>query len=153
MRMRQRSLTVIGRKHTFAYGLPGASLAASSSYPYPLLRAPQEFRHVHRRSDSGRPLRHGPRRLPSLAPAGLGGVEADPESVADAKIRGPLLLRSRGRAVTAEDFEHLARWFERVKQRPATERAYARAAEINNAPVVDEAARKVLFGQDASVVR
>ena len=52
-----------------------------------------------------------------------------------------------------DDFEHLARWFERVKQRPATERAYARAAEINNAPVVDEAARKVLFGQDASVVR
>ncbi len=40
------------------------------------------------------------------APAAGG---ADPESVADAKIRGPILLRSRGRAVTAEDFEHLAR--------------------------------------------
>ena len=52
-----------------------------------------------------------------------------------------------------EDFEHLARWFERVKHRPATERAYARAVEVNKAPVLDEAAKKVLFGQDASSVR
>jgi predicted phage baseplate assembly protein len=39
--------------------------------------------------------------------AAVGG--ADPESLADAKVRGPMLLRSRGRAVTAEDFEELAR--------------------------------------------
>ena len=39
------------------------------------------------------------------APA-VGGAEA--ESLEDAKIRGPLLLRSRGRAVTAEDIEELA---------------------------------------------
>ncbi len=38
---------------------------------------------------------------------GVGGAEA--ESLDDAKARGPLLLRSRGRAVTAEDFEELAR--------------------------------------------
>lgn len=34
---------------------------------------------------------------------------ADAESLADAKIRGPMLLRTRGRAVTREDFEELAR--------------------------------------------
>ncbi len=39
-------------------------------------------------------------------PAG-GGV--DGESVRDAAIRGPLLLRTRERAVTAADYEHLAR--------------------------------------------
>ncbi|MGB3256773.1 MAG: putative baseplate assembly protein [Ornithinimicrobium sp.] len=39
--------------------------------------------------------------------AAIGGSE--PESLEDAKVRGPLLLRSRGRAVTAEDFEGLAR--------------------------------------------
>ena len=39
-------------------------------------------------------------------PAG-GGVDA--ETVEEAKIRGPLQLRSRDRAVTAEDYEHLAR--------------------------------------------
>lgn len=39
--------------------------------------------------------------------AAVGG--ADPETLEDAKVRGPMLLRSRGRAVTAEDFEELAR--------------------------------------------
>jgi GST-like protein len=48
---------------------------------------------------------------------------------------------------------HVAAWFERIKQRPATERAYARAAEVSTAPVVDEESRKVLFGQSAATVR
>lgn len=39
--------------------------------------------------------------------AATGG--ADAESVADAKARGPMLLRTRGRAVTAEDFAELTR--------------------------------------------
>jgi predicted phage baseplate assembly protein len=45
-------------------------------------------------------------RVENRVPA-VGGAEA--ETLDDAKVRGPLLLRSRGRAVTAEDFEHLAR--------------------------------------------
>ncbi len=36
-----------------------------------------------------------------------GGV--DGEDIEDAKVRGPITLRSRGRAVTTEDFEQLAR--------------------------------------------
>lgn len=51
------------------------------------------------------------------------------------------------------DFAYLARWFERVQRRPATELAYARAKEINSAPVMDDAAKRVLFGQDAASVR
>jgi GSH-dependent disulfide-bond oxidoreductase len=50
------------------------------------------------------------------------------------------------------DFPHIARWFEAIRQRPATVRAYALAEQINKAPVVDEAAKKLLFGQDASTV-
>lgn len=50
-------------------------------------------------------------------------------------------------------FPHLQRWFARIAARPATQRAYALAQSINTAPTVDEAARKVLFGQDASTVR
>lgn len=45
-------------------------------------------------------------KVENRAPA-VGG--ADAETLEDAKTRGPLLLRSRGRAVTAEDFEELAR--------------------------------------------
>ena len=51
------------------------------------------------------------------------------------------------------DFTHLAAWFERIRSRPSTERAYARAHEVNAVPVVDDASRKVLFGQDASTIR
>jgi predicted phage baseplate assembly protein len=39
--------------------------------------------------------------------AASGGVDA--ESVAEARVRGPLMLRTRSRAVTAEDFELLTR--------------------------------------------
>jgi predicted phage baseplate assembly protein len=39
--------------------------------------------------------------------AGEGGV--DGEDLDNAKVRGPIRLRTRGRAVTTEDFEHLAR--------------------------------------------
>ncbi|MDP1612660.1 MAG: glutathione S-transferase N-terminal domain-containing protein [Sulfuritalea sp.] len=52
-----------------------------------------------------------------------------------------------------EDFPHLARWFAAIRERPATQRAYALAKQINPAPVVTEEARRVLFGQDASTVR
>ena len=52
-----------------------------------------------------------------------------------------------------EDFPHLAQWFTRVAQRPGTVRAYAVAKTVNVAPTVDEEAKRVLFGQDASTVR
>jgi predicted phage baseplate assembly protein len=45
-------------------------------------------------------------RVENRVPA-IGG--ADGETIDEAKNRGPMLLRSRGRAVTAEDFEELAR--------------------------------------------
>ncbi len=52
-----------------------------------------------------------------------------------------------------DDFPHLQRWFSAIRERPATQRAYALAKAINPAPVVDENAKKVLFGQDAGTVR
>lgn len=51
-----------------------------------------------------------------------------------------------------EDFPHLKRWFEAVRARPATERAYARAKEINSAPTVSAASASLLFGQSAKTV-
>jgi GST-like protein len=52
-----------------------------------------------------------------------------------------------------EDFPHLKRWFETIKARPATERAYARAADVNSQPTVSEDAKKILFGQTADTVK
>ena len=45
------------------------------------------------------------------------------------------------------DFPHLRRWFETIRARPAVQRAYARADEINTRPTVTEDARDVLFAQ------
>jgi len=51
-------------------------------------------------------------------------------------------------------FPNLARWFEAVRNRPATQRAYARAEEVNpQAKPISDEEKKLLFGQDASTVR
>ncbi len=50
-------------------------------------------------------------------------------------------------------FPALKRWFEGIAARPATLRAYARAEEFRNTPVVTEESRKILFGQTARSVR
>ncbi len=46
------------------------------------------------------------------------------------------------------DFPHLQRWFDRIQARPATVIAYEKGQEISSAPVIDDEARKILFGQD-----
>jgi GSH-dependent disulfide-bond oxidoreductase len=48
-----------------------------------------------------------------------------------------------------EDFPHLKRWFEAIHDRPATVRAYARAASVNTDNTLSEEAKRVLFGQSA----
>ena len=49
-----------------------------------------------------------------------------------------------------EDFPNLKRWFEAIKARPATVRAYEKAAALNTAPSVSDAeSRRILFGQSA----
>lgn len=42
------------------------------------------------------------------------------------------------------DFPHLQRWFKTVQARPAVQRAYARAKEINHKPVVSDISRGLL---------
>jgi GST-like protein len=52
------------------------------------------------------------------------------------------------------DFPHLERWFYTIRARPATLRAYAKAAKINMAPIPDdEATWKILFWQTAAHVK
>jgi GST-like protein len=52
------------------------------------------------------------------------------------------------------EFPNLKRWKEAIAARPAVQRAYAIANTVNTKPAVsDEQSRKVLFGQDQSVVK
>jgi GSH-dependent disulfide-bond oxidoreductase len=39
-----------------------------------------------------------------------------------------------------------------MRERPAVQRAYARATEINTAPTVSDESKKILFGQTAAVL-
>src|SRR5437588_3392443 len=49
-----------------------------------------------------------------------------------------------------EDFPHLKRWFEAIRERSATKRAYEKAAEINSTPNINPDSAKILFGQTAT---
>ena len=52
------------------------------------------------------------------------------------------------------DFPHLKRWFDAIRARPATQRAYALADTVNTTPPLsDDEARRILFGQTAQHVR
>jgi len=53
-----------------------------------------------------------------------------------------------------DEFPHLKRWKESIAARPAVQRAYAIAKTINTKPgISDEESRRILFGQDQSVVK
>jgi GST-like protein len=50
-------------------------------------------------------------------------------------------------------FPALQQWFERIRNRPATQKAYELAKSINMAPTVDDKSKSILFGQDAKTIR
>lgn len=48
-----------------------------------------------------------------------------------------------------DSFPNLRRWFNAVRERPATRRAYAKGEPYANRPAVTEEGKKILFGQTA----
>ena len=65
----------------------------------------------------------------------------------------PWIVPHEKQGQNLDDFPNLKRWFDAIRERPATQRAYALAKEINPAPVMDDEAKRILFGQDAGTVR
>jgi GSH-dependent disulfide-bond oxidoreductase len=65
----------------------------------------------------------------------------------------PWVVPHEAQGQNLADFPHLLRWFEAIKSRPATLRAYERGAEISTRPTVDEESRKILFGQTAATIK
>lgn len=61
----------------------------------------------------------------------------------------PWIVSHERQQQNLDDFPHLKRWFHAIKARPAVERAYALARTVNQAPVVSEQSRELLFGQRA----
>lgn len=78
-----------------------------------------------------------------------GGV--DGEDIENAKVRGPIRLRTRGRAVTTEDFEHLAREAApnvgRVRAIAAGDGALAGAVRVLVVPSLPSADGRIKFDQ------
>ncbi|HUO79733.1 MAG TPA: glutathione binding-like protein [Steroidobacteraceae bacterium] len=84
--------------------------------------------------------------------AGHAFVAGADYSIADMAIY-PWIVPWQAQRQNLDDFPHLKRWFETVAARPATVRAYARAAEFKRPAVMSEAAKKILFGQTAASTR
>jgi GST-like protein len=62
----------------------------------------------------------------------------------------PWIVPHQRQGQKLEDFPHLKRWFETIRSRPASIRAFDRAKEINTQPVVTEESRRILFGRTAA---
>jgi GSH-dependent disulfide-bond oxidoreductase len=63
----------------------------------------------------------------------------------------PWIVPYESQGQKLEDFPHLKRWFEAIRDRPATVRAYEKAKSINTQPtVMTEESKRILFGQTAT---
>jgi GST-like protein len=61
----------------------------------------------------------------------------------------PWIVPYEAQGQKLEDFPQLQRWFNAIHDRPATLRAYAKAATVNTQTTMTEEAKRVLFGQTA----
>lgn len=81
-----------------------------------------------------------------------GEFVAGDHSIADMAIY-PWIVPHEKQQQRLEDFPHLRRWFEAIRARPATARAYEKGAALTATPLTSEEARRVLFGQSKETVR
>ncbi|WFU39083.1 glutathione binding-like protein [Bradyrhizobium sp. CB82] len=80
--------------------------------------------------------------------AGRDFIVGDNYSIADIAAY-PWIVPWKRQQQDLESFPNLRRWFEAVRGRPSTQRAYARGEPYTNRPTVTEEGKKILFGQTA----
>jgi GSH-dependent disulfide-bond oxidoreductase len=73
---------------------------------------------------------------------------AGPYSIADMACY-PWIVSYELQGQRLEDFPHVQRWFEAIRARPATVRAYEKGAAVSSNNTMTEEAKKILFGQTA----
>ena len=79
-------------------------------------------------------------------------VAGDEYSVADMACY-PWIVPYERQGQRLEDTPNLQRWFEAIRERPATVVAYAKGAAVSSSTEMSEEQRRILFGQTAASVR
>jgi len=65
----------------------------------------------------------------------------------------PWVVPHEAQGQNLSEFPHVKRWFEAIKARPATVRAYELAPTFKNSSLMSDEAKKILFGQTAQSTR
>jgi len=84
--------------------------------------------------------------------AGREFISGDTCTIADIAAY-PWIVPWKRQQQDLDSFPNLRRWFNAVRERPATQRAYARGEPYANRPTVTERGKKILFGQTAQVIQ
>jgi GST-like protein len=81
--------------------------------------------------------------------AGRSFVAGEDYTIADMACY-PWVVPWKRQQQNLDDFPSLRRWFDAIRARPATVRAYAKGEPYASRPAVTEEGRKILFGQTAA---
>jgi GST-like protein len=65
----------------------------------------------------------------------------------------PWIVPHERQGQNLDDFPHVKRWFDAIKQRPATIRAYEIGKSMNVGLEMTEESRRILFGQTAQATQ
>ncbi|POR50817.1 glutathione binding-like protein [Bosea psychrotolerans] len=81
--------------------------------------------------------------------AGRAFIANDDYTIADMACY-PWIVPWKRQQQNLEEFPNLRRWFDNVRERPGTVRAYAKGEPLAARPTVTEEGKKILFGQTAN---
>ena len=84
--------------------------------------------------------------------AGSSFIAGEEYTIAD-MASYPWIVPWKRQQQNLDSFPNLRRWFNAVRKRPATQRAYATGEPYANRPAVTEGGKKILFGRTAQVVQ